>query len=140
MADFSCYVTVFNQTLKPLRRDDCQAIWGRWDGGMPPAIIPANQAPSFQIEDPVGEAAGSEGWVTYIVEDAKGVKGTIKLYFECPYAEHNKVSAEWQTTEKPSVNVTIRAKSDDKKWQDGGVQILGHPLYVDFTIDEKPLQ
>lgn len=133
MANFSCYVTILNQSSYPMIRTDFTAVDGHFTQ-MPPLSIPAGGNGECVIQDPAGAAIGSEGHVTYQITDKTGTTGAIQFSFTDPYDGDNAVSGQWVTSTHPDVDWSFSAKTDGGTWQDNKVDDDGHPVYARFIV------
>lgn len=123
--DFSCYVSMVNQTGQELRRDQVNAAQGVYVV-KPPEKLAVGQKAGFWIQDYPYDPRdvvphGSEGSVVYTTPSG----GRINLFFDCPTG----------TFKNSCSGATFETKSGSGNWQNQVVE-GGHPFFVRFTLND----
>jgi hypothetical protein len=114
--DYSCYVTILNQTASPLVLSAApEPTHGFW-AVAPPATISAGGRGRMWVQDYPG-LFGTEATVTY--------NGRLHFSFRCPFVGFNRASG-------PGDN--FEARSGDGGWSQGSVPKLSYPLQVRFSV------
>jgi hypothetical protein len=114
--DYSCYVTILNQTANPLALSSAPGPTHGYWAVAPPATIPAEGRGRMWVQDYPG-LFGTEATVTY--------NGNLNFSFSCPYVGFNRAAG-------PGGH--FDARSGDGDWSHGSVPKLSYPLQVRFTV------
>jgi hypothetical protein len=137
MADFSCYITIINQSSVPLTNGSYYSDFGTYVT-RPETNIAVGGTTSFQLEDPSGPF-GAEGSLAY---DAG--EGVIECHYDCPYRGDNNLSV-YQNTSGLLVffygnnGVNYPWVPDGSNWgQEGQYPSNGHPLSGLFVVKDNP--
>lgn len=85
MSDFSCYVTIFNNTPYKLTLTGSGNAYGYWNIAPPPSIAPFQASAQFQLKDSAGPN-GTQGFVSYIASSTNDV---FTMNFSCPFSGSN---------------------------------------------------
>jgi UDP-2,3-diacylglucosamine pyrophosphatase LpxH len=127
-SDYSCYVTLENATSDDLERVAETADEGYYVTG-PPSEIPAGATARFWLQDLPG-ALGSGGGVTY----ERGDTGRrLAFVYGCPTCLPNYASGGSSLTASSGVPPsTGQGRNVVPSW--------GHPLFVDFRVDDSAAQ
>jgi hypothetical protein len=129
MADYSCYLTILNQTRQTLTRTSYGESFGYWKSA-PPEKMAANSQTDFQLADKAGPG-GSTGWVRFAA--APGV--VFSMSFDDPAGSGDnecKITMSGPATSR--YRTYFEARSGGGNWQRNVCPKGGHPLYVKFTI------
>ncbi len=128
--DFSSYITVKNKTGHNLSLAEQHADHGHFQINAPDNL-PADQSGNFQIIDTSGAAYGSEGHVTYNVND---LNVNVELIFGCPYSDNN--YAQYKCSNNDAITVRFRGTNggnpEASDW--GSFPLEGHPLSLEYEI------
>ncbi|KAG6848132.1 hypothetical protein H0H93_003088 [Arthromyces matolae] len=135
MPDCSVYVTVINKTRESLMDGTSTATRhvSKWNS-FPLTISPSSSA-TFELTE-LAYLTGTQGTFTYTIRDSeKNSLGTVQTDQADPYNGENKVS---YTTEAPApsmYNVTYRTRVANGEWKSNTVDLRGHPVHVEYTLD-----
>jgi len=127
-SDYSCYVTIKNTTS-----DDLERVAETEDEGYyvarPPAAIPAGSTARFWLQDFPGPL-GSGGGTAY----ERGANGSeVKFVYGCPMLLPNYASGGSSFVASSGVPPSAaQTKNVVPSW--------GHPLFVDFLVDESAME
>jgi hypothetical protein len=86
MADYSCYLTIFNNTPYKMTFSESGDKWGYWNIAPPATINPFEASLQFQLKDRLGHN-GTEGFVKYTMDVTE--LELFVLNFCCPYYDDN---------------------------------------------------
>jgi len=86
MADFSCYVTIYNNTPFTLTLKSSGDSWGYWNISPPNTINPFQSSAQFQLKDKTGPG-GTQGFVAYTANSPSS--DVFTMNFSCPYTGSN---------------------------------------------------
>jgi hypothetical protein len=122
-SDFSCYVTIKNETSDELDRDTASVDNGFYVS-YPPATVPAGATGRFWLQDLAG-LHGSEGASTY---SPVGGGAALSFTYGCPFGVFPNYASGGSSFvassgSPPTAAIPINA-----------VPSLGHPLFVDFLV------
>lgn len=133
--DFSCYVTVYNDTSYILAWTHEHASYGYWK------------------KEPEGTQPG-DSEVTYVLADSTGIDGSggsaefqvfnqeVKLTFACPYGSSDN-EATYSSQGTASVNIAVYANTtpnfnwgtNPANWgEEGSIPSSGHPLSILYVL------
>ena len=132
MSDFSCYVTIINDSPHELKLS-VDASEGSWQGEIP-ATVPANATtPQLQLEDASGPH-GSTGSLTLSI----GSTGTwLRANFEDAYWGSNSAGMESGGL-SPTMQWSFEgATNSDGGYIQGNLPPDGHPVYLRFTFKDS---
>src|SRR5262249_6239096 len=122
--DYSCYVTITNNTSKPLER-----VTETVDNGFyvthAPAMIAPGATGRFWLQDLPG-IHGAEGGTTYASADGSR---RLSFVYGCP-------TGVFQNYASGSTFVANSGSPTDASMPRNSVPPFGHPLFVDFTVDD----
>lgn len=138
MADFSCYITIVNNSSFTLKRKKLHKECGTYKSEPAKELKPREKT-KFRLADKAG-AFGSEGYVEYTISDA----GTLKFNYDCPYGKSDNVLN--FTSSDDSIlkeDVFIYGNNDDNyideesvcECNNGKYPKRGHPLSGIFIIE-----
>jgi len=128
MADFSCYVTIYNNTPYTMTLTGSGDSWGKWTIEPPKTIAPFSVTSKFQLEDKAG-ASGSEGYVIYKASSPDA--DSFRVDFCDPYSGSNTCSISNPNMEQ--FGVCFTADSGDGA-KNNMCPPSGHPLTMNFYI------
>ncbi|KAG6856081.1 hypothetical protein H0H87_007570 [Tephrocybe sp. NHM501043] len=137
MPDYSVYITVNNKTSETLTNGQETHPHSEWVN-FPTTIVP-NQIISFQLKESFRRwFTGSSGTFSYdIIDQAENNRRitTFESKFQAPFSDPNTVTLSSGTL-PPVYTASYRASVKDKQhWKDNQVDLSGHPVYVEFTLD-----
>ncbi len=124
--DYSCYVSIENDTTQELSLDTDTVDEGYYVSGPPATIAPGSTA-RFWLQDLAGPA-GSGGGATY--DSASGTK--LRFSYGCPTFFSNYASG-------GSSFVASSGSLPSSSTPPNAVPSLGHPLFVDFKVGADSL-
>ena len=134
MSDFSCYITITNNSGHALGIATPPPEDGSWVGA--PTSIKAHSSASFQLKDPSGPEGSEGGFVAMAV----GTEAMLMANFQDGYVQSNycNISAQGLTE---TMSWSFEGASDEpSNWEQGGVPGGGHPVYLNFTFtDTEPM-
>jgi UDP-2,3-diacylglucosamine pyrophosphatase LpxH len=122
--DYSCYVTITNNTSNALERVT-QTVDQGYSVTYPPATIAPGTTGRFWIQDLPGPF-GAEGGTTYVAA-VGGIQ--MPFVYGCPTFLDNYASG-------GSSFVASSGGPPDPSTPKNSVPPYGHPLFVDFTVDD----
>src|SRR4051794_8798093 len=130
--DFSCYVTIMNQSGVTLTIQSNTNPHGTYNPPALPPSIDGKQQAFFALQGGV-ESDGSEGSVTYSVSSG-GAERNITLCYSCPLVSDNGISV----TNASELSVNYYGTNEAIEWNPNGKNwgppnnfpTGGHPLYV----------
>jgi|1185.fasta_scaffold192956_1 hypothetical protein len=128
MADFSCYVSILNDTPYALTLTKSDDTWGYWKVSPPTTISAFGGSGSFQLADKAGPA-GSGGGVEYTVQ-APG-SGTFAIKFTDPVEGDNACSISNPDSSLFGVNFYATCET---VFGNNSCPRDGHPLTMVFFI------
>lgn len=131
MSDFSCYITIINNTAETLTTNGYGNSWGYWKSTPPSSIAPLTSTAQFQLSDSSGPS-GSTGWVN--VAAAPGV--LFSMNFNDPWSGSNSCGISMSGPAQSLFSVSYAAKTGSGSWQQNSCPSGGHPLYVNFSISK----
>lgn len=131
MADFSCYITINNQTRQTLTLNNYGQSWGYWKTAPPSSIAPNTSTIQMQLSDSSGPS-GSTGWIKV----GSGPGSLFSMNFDDPYTGSNSCSISTGGPMPSVYSVSFDAKSGSGSWQHNVCPSGGHPLYISFNIAE----
>lgn len=129
MADFSTYITIFNDTNEKLYFSSKGEKHGYWKTSPPPDINPFAATAQFQLSDSTGPA-GSEGYVKYKT-GGKPEKTFIMQFCDAYWGDNY---CNISNPDPSEFSVYFRARSNGGEWQDNVCPTGGHPLWIEYHI------
>lgn len=132
MANFSCYITIKNDSTLTLTNVRTTQSFGEYKS-RPSTNLKPGESTSFRLADTSGPA-GSTGTTTYDVGD-----GNISINYDCPYGDDsNKLgytdpqgSFTWEIYGNNDEGYTKSPKGNEGNWPSDG-----HPLSGLFIITD----
>lgn len=131
MGDYSCYLTVQNQTGHVLDIYVDPPQWGSWVNP-PQQPVPPGGSAAFQLKDGWG-AAGSEGSFTARPE---ATPTELRASFQDGYIQSNYCNLSWSNTTASMSWTFTGASNGPNNPQQGSVPSGGHPVYLVFTFTD----
>lgn len=135
MGDFSCYVTITNNSAHVLAISAPPPDDGSWQNV--PNTIAAHGEASFALKDPPGPTGSEGGFVAAVV----GTETMLQANFQDGYVQSNYCNASMQGG-APTMAWTFEGGSGDQpvgNWEQGNVPGGGHPVWLNFTFaDTSP--
>lgn len=128
MADFSCYITIYNNTPYTLTLTDSGDPWGYWNIAPPKTIQPFQATTQFQLEDKAGPG-GTEGYVTYTANSPAADVFTMK--FSDPYSGSNYCNINNPNGNSYGVFFVANSGSGDNN---NVCPTSGHPLTISYYL------
>jgi hypothetical protein len=128
MADYSCYIAIYNNTPYTLTLSGQGQDWGYWAVSPPATIPPFRATPEFQLKDSAGHN-GTEGFVAYTANSVAA--DVFRISFCCPYYGANYCDV--SNPNRTSFNVSFFAKSETAE-QNNFCPRAGFPLHMAFSI------
>ena len=133
MGDYSCYLTIQNQTGHQLAVAPAPPQWGSWiNPPQPQQPIPAGASVSFQLKDGWG-AAGSEGSFTAQPTDSQA---QLRASFQDGYVQSNYCNLSRDNIAATMSWTFTGASGSPNNPQQGSVPSGGHPVYLVFTFKD----
>lgn len=139
MADFSCYITIANQTPFSLLYKSKDQSWGKWTTDPPVSIKAFSTSSQFRLEDK-GGPGGSEGKVIFEIRDdpshsAVGHYPTFTMKFNDPYGDTNNYAyIESSDAENYAIWFVTKVGSETEWSAVNHINFDNHPVYVQFYI------
>ena len=133
MGNFSCFVTLVNNTSYDLTLAGSTADNGSFS--LLPQEIPAGQTGTIELDDPPIIPEGSQGSCLYQVG---GQQVFVNMSFSDPYSGSNTASG-YISGSGPVNEVSLSfegASENPSGWQPGGVPSGGHPVFVNYTLQQ----
>jgi len=129
MSDYSCYITIVNNTYETLVTNAYGNSWGYWKSTPPGSVAPNSQSAQFQLSDSSGPS-GSTGWV-----NISAVPGVLfSTNFDDPWSGNNSCGISMAGPARSLYSISYDAKTGSGSWQHNSCPSSGHPLYVKFNI------
>ncbi len=128
MADFSCYVTIYNNTPYTLSLTNSGDAWGKWTIAPPTTISPFQATSQFQLQDKAGPN-GTQGFVTYTANSPAADAFTMN--FSDPYSGSNYCNINNPNGNCYSVFFVANSGGGDNN---NVCPTSGHPLTLSFYI------
>jgi hypothetical protein len=131
MGDYSCYLTVKNQTGHVLDIDLYPPQWGSWVDP-PQQPLPPGGSAAFRLKDGWG-AAGSEG---SFIARPEGTSAQLQASFQDGYVQSNYCNLSAQNMSATMAWTFTGASGSPDNPQQGSVPGGGHPVYLAFTFTD----
>ena len=131
VGDFSCYVTLQNQTDQALTLVSSTADNGSF-GELDSPIAPQSNG-NIVLHDPPVIPEGSQGSCVYQVGNQQIF---VNMSFSDPWSGSNTAQGYIQGTGPYSLSFEGASESPGN-WQPGGVPSGGHPVYVVYTLTQS---
>jgi hypothetical protein len=123
MADFSCYVTIVNQTNSSMTLSGTPVDTHGVYVTSPASEIAAGSSTSFQLQQTNALSPGPQGACTYAATDNSGRTGSIVFSYACPLTTTNYANA----VLSGNTAVTLQMIPNP-------LPEYGHPVNVQFTV------
>jgi hypothetical protein len=132
MGDFSCYITINNNSGYDLGITAPPPEDGTWNN-VPPTIYANQQNVTFALNDPPGPE-GSEGGFVIAVN---GTPAMLQANFQDGYVQENYCNIAAQGTTQSQTWSFEGASDNPDNWQPNSVPGGGHPVFLNFTFADS---
>ncbi|MEA3035100.1 MAG: hypothetical protein QOH04_859 [Sphingomonadales bacterium] len=132
MADYSCYLTIANQTGHVLDIGLDPPQWGSWVDP-PQQPVPRGGSVAFRLKDGWG-AAGSEG---SFAARPEATPARLRASFQDGYVQSNYCNVSGQNMSATMAWSFTGASGSPDNPQHGSVPGGGHPVYLVFTFTDS---
>lgn len=130
MSDFSCYITIRNDSAHALAVATPPPADGSWEGA-PTTIAPRGSA-SFRLRDPSGPTGSEGGFVVSVI----GSGALLLANFQDGYVQSNYCNISSQGLFRTMSWTFEGASGEPDNFVPGNVPGSGHPVYLNFTFTD----